>query len=104
MFVHPIHGRKESNVIIGLSEGSDGERTSCYLFDYDPTHCLLAGGDSLFVKADVYNNHLVWRKYYNSSKDESLNPFASNNEFEFELIKADMIVRLLFNMIWNRHH
>ena len=82
-FVHPIHGRKAADANMGLYVDSDGERTSCYPFDYDPTRCLLAGGDNFFVKVNR-NNELVWHKYWNT-KDEK-NPFDSKNGFEFEII------------------
>eukprot|EP01036_Dinobryon_divergens_P027445 gene27445-36221_t len=60
-FVHPFSGYKSHNGGIGLWYGSDGDRTSCYPFDYDPTCCLLAGGDSFFVLGD-WKNELVWCK------------------------------------------
>eukprot|EP01036_Dinobryon_divergens_P028163 gene28163-37063_t len=82
-YVHPIHGHKGPDVSIRLYDDSDGERTSCYPFDYDPTRCLLAGGDNFFVEVNR-SNELVWHKYGNTKDDK--NPFDSKNGFEFEII------------------
>jgi len=92
-YAHPIHGRNRSGVRIGLSDGSDGERTSCFPFDFDPTRCLLAGGDNYFVAVNR-NHELEWRKYSNTM-DEN-NPFDSRNGFEFEIIQANVSACLCF--------
>eukprot|EP01036_Dinobryon_divergens_P029663 gene29663-38789_t len=82
-YAHPFHGRKGPDVNIGLFEDSDEERTSCYPFDYDPTRCLLAGGDNFFVKIN-WNNELVWHKFWGTN--DYTNPFQAKNGFEFEII------------------
>ena len=82
-YAHPLHGRKGPDMNIGLYEESDGTRTCCYPFDYDPTRCLLAGGDNFFVKVN-HIRQLVWHQYWNT-KDQS-NPFDSANGFEFEIV------------------
>jgi hypothetical protein len=84
-YAYPMHGRKGPCVNIGLSDDSDGERTSCFPFDFDPTCCLLAGGDNYFVK--VNDSHdLEWHKFWDT-KDKN-NPFDSENGFEFKIIQA----------------
>eukprot|EP01036_Dinobryon_divergens_P027443 gene27443-36219_t len=82
MFAHPYQGRKENDASIGLHE----DRSSCYPLDYDPEHCLLAGGDNFFVKIDS-NNGLVWQKYKGASDVNSMNnPYRAENGFEFHII------------------
>jgi len=90
-YAHPIRGRKGPGVCIDLYEDSDGERTSCYLFDYDPTRCLLAGGDNYFVQVND-NRELEWQQFW-GSKDEN-NPFDSENGFEFKIIQATVSSQL----------
>jgi hypothetical protein len=86
-YAHPIHGRKGPGVSVGLSDDSDGERTSCFPFDFDPSRCLLAGGDNYFVKVNR-NYELEWHKFW-GTKDEN-NPFDSRNGFEFKIIQANV--------------
>eukprot|EP01036_Dinobryon_divergens_P032816 gene32816-42482_t len=81
-YVHPFGGRKGADVNIGLQFDSDGERTSCYQFDYDPKCCLLFGGNNFFVKINR-NRELVWHSYWNTNDEKS--PFKPENGFEFEL-------------------
>jgi len=86
-YAYPMHGRKGPGVGIGLSDDSDGERTSCFPFDFDPTSCLLAGGDNYFVKVND-NHELEWHKFWDT-KDKN-NPFDSKNGFEFKIICANV--------------
>jgi len=86
-YAHPINGRKGSGVFIGLFDDSDGERTSCFPFDFDPTRCLLAGGDNYFVKVN-HDDELEWHKYC-GTEDEN-NPFDSKNGFEFQIMQANV--------------
>lgn len=81
-FVHPFSGYKSHNGGIGLWYDSDGDRTSCYPFDYDPTCCLLAGGDSFFVVGD-WKNELVWCKLSDAKvMGDQLQLFG----FKFEIV------------------
>jgi len=85
-YANPMHGRKGPGVGIGLSDYSDGERTSCFPFDFDPTSCLLAGGDNHFVKVNRKCYELEWHKFW-GAKDEN-NPFDLENGFQFKIIQA----------------
>eukprot|EP01036_Dinobryon_divergens_P029662 gene29662-38788_t len=86
-YAHPMHGRKGPGINIGLYEDTDGERTSCYPFDYDASRCLLAGGDNFFAKVND-KDELVWFKYWGTNDNGS--PFSLGNRclgnrFEFEI-------------------
>lgn len=80
-----VVGKRVNGAKIIFGDDYEVHDTSCFPFDYDSKHCLIAGGDSYFMGGlgEDDSPYLRWFKHWNANDNSDI--FADvKNIFEFE--------------------